>query len=199
MDEAGRFDYLKLQPPDPVVIQDPQNILEPIIKSIAEITTNVNGLRLVRYLPRTSTVWYPGNDSLVGNLTNGDPRYVDNPWSVPFGTFDEFCFSTANFAKWLYCTKDAVSGAIYSNVARPIITSSSSPFPYMARWYNRGQATLEDPWVSLVIGIINWEDKETVGVQVVGHLDILYIMILIKQGLEQQVKVIEEVLVYSIS
>jgi len=39
----------------------------------------------------------------------------------PFGTFNEFYFSAASFAKWFYCTKDAVKGAIYSNTARPTI------------------------------------------------------------------------------
>ena len=34
-------------------------------------------------------------------------------------------------------------------MGRPIIRSSSSPFPYNALWYNRGQSLAEDPWVSI--------------------------------------------------
>ena len=149
MDDVGRFDYLKLMQSDPVIFNNAQNIQVPIVRNITETTTNVNGWWLVRYLPRTSTVWYQGNDSLVGNLTYGNPKYFTNTWSIPFGTFNEFCFSTANFAKWLYCTKDAVNGAIYTNLARPVIRSSSSNFSYMPKWYHRGQNTLEEPWISI--------------------------------------------------
>ena len=123
----------------------------PVINTNIEILTGVKGWRLVRFLPPTSTVWYSGNDNLVGTYQlNQTTRLITQEWSILFGEFDEFCFSTLGFLHWLYCTKDAVSGAFYTNTERPIIRSSISlTTSYAANWYNRASGAPEDPWISI--------------------------------------------------
>jgi hypothetical protein len=124
----------------------------PVINTNIELLTGVNGWRLVRFLPPSSTVWFSGNDNLEGTRQlNQTTRLITQEWSILFGEFDEFCFSTLNFTYWLYCTKDAVNGSIYTNLARPIIKSSFSPnASYSALWYNRGSiAAPMDPWISV--------------------------------------------------
>ena len=103
--------------------------------TVVEQKTDVGGWRLVRFLPPTSTAWHPTNDNLVGTETYGTAYNNTNAWSIPFGTFDEFCFGTLNLQKWLYCKKTSVYGN-YSNTARDIIKSSYSSTPYQANWYS---------------------------------------------------------------
>jgi hypothetical protein len=123
--------------------------LDTISKTQVETLTGVNGWRLVRFLPPTSSVWYSGNDNLEGTRQlNHATRLMTQEWTVLFGTFNEYCFSTLNFAHWLYCTKDAVTGAFYDNSLRPILKSSTSNVPYSSRWYNR-QGNSEDPIISI--------------------------------------------------
>ena len=112
--------------------------------SLIEQKTGVGGWRLVRYLPPTSNAWHPTNDNLVGTETYGTAYNNTNAWSIPFGTFDEFCFGTLNLQKWLYCKKTSVYGN-YSNVARDIIKSSYSSTPYQANWYSRTTVYNSDP------------------------------------------------------
>ncbi len=52
--------------------------------------TGVGGWRIVRFLPSTSTTWYPINDSLTGTTSSGISYDYTNFWTIPFGTFDEF-------------------------------------------------------------------------------------------------------------
>ena len=78
-------------------------------QKIAADKTGVDGWRLVRFLPPTSTTWYSGDDDVAGIRTE-NAYNLSKEWSVPFGKFDEFCFSTFNFKNWLYTTKDS---AIY--------------------------------------------------------------------------------------
>ena len=117
--------------------------------SLVRAKTKRDGWRLVRFLPPSSTTWYSSNDDLAGIFSRGTAHDYNTEWSIPFGEFDEFCFSTCNFLHWLHCTKDAAIGAIYSNGARSIIQSSVSIVPYTASWFNRGNAAPEDPWIGL--------------------------------------------------
>ena len=121
----------------------------PIVNTQVETITGVNGWRLVRFLPSNSNRWYSGNDNLEGKYTIGTAYLYSNEWSIQFGDFDEFCFSTFNFKHWLHCTKDSVNGENYSNQERPIIKSSISTIPYSAAWYNRGGSFIEEPWIGL--------------------------------------------------
>jgi len=123
---------------------------EPIFNNKIFSLTGVDGWRLVRFLPPTSNVWFSGNDNLQGTRQlNHTTRLMTQEWTVLFGIFDEFCFSTLNFSHWLYCTKDAVNGANYTDAQRSIIRSSFSPnTAYTAKWYNRSTAN-EDPFVSI--------------------------------------------------
>ena len=127
-----------------------KDVIPPISKTRVEELTGVNGWRLVRFLPPTSTAWFSGNDNIQGTRElNHTTRLMTQEWTVLFGTFNEYCFSTLNFTNWLYCTKDAVNGANYGNLQRPIIRSSTSPTTaYTANWYNRS-GRHEDPWISL--------------------------------------------------
>jgi hypothetical protein len=118
--------------------------------SLIEQKTGVGGWRLVRFLPPTSTNWGNVNDNLVGTTTYGTAYDYTNKWSIPFGTFDEFCFGTLNLQYWLYTTKNSAIGANYSGTTRSILKSSSSSTPYTAIWYNRtGQDVDVDPWISI--------------------------------------------------
>jgi hypothetical protein len=121
----------------------------PIVNTQVETITGVNGWRLVRFLPPNSNRWYSGNDNLEGKYTIGTAYLYSNEWSISFGDFDEFCFSTFNFKHWLHCTKDSVNGKNYIYEERPIIKSSISAIPYSAAWYNRGGSFIEEPWIGL--------------------------------------------------
>ena len=112
-----------------------------------ESVTGMKGWRLVRHVPAGSN-WHPAKDHLEGTEVYGNPECHDEPWSVPFGEFDEFLFATGDLSKWLVATKAAVTGEYYENEYRTIIASSCSAEPYQVRWYNRPEVS-EDPWVSL--------------------------------------------------
>ena len=117
-------------------------------KPIIEQKTGVGGWRLVRFLPPTATAWHPINDNLAGTTSYGTAYNNTNAWSIPFGTFDEFCFGTLNLQYWMYITKTEAIGANYSGVNRNIIKSSFSPTPYWAIQYYRSGVP-EDPWISI--------------------------------------------------
>jgi hypothetical protein len=115
---------------------------------LAQIYSGVGGWRIVRYLPSTSTTWYPINDNLAGTTSVGTAYDYSNWWTIPFGTFDEMMFATFNMKYWLYVTKFQAIGTNYDNSARTIIKSSISNTSYTANWYNRSTAP-EDPWIGL--------------------------------------------------
>ena len=119
-----------------------------------------SGWRLVRRI-KAGYRWHPSTDRLSGVAVYGNKPAMfastsDETFSVDFGEFDQFLFSTGDEAKWLVATKDAVLGttmpegfrASYANEARGILLSSMNDAAYTAKWYNRA-ASLEDPWVSL--------------------------------------------------
>ena len=115
----------------------------------AEQASGVKGWRMVRYLPPTSTTWHPINDNLAGNTTYGTAFNYTNAFSVYFGDFDEFLFSTGGIKHWLHVSKEQAIGTTYDNLSRKIIKSSVMPFSYYANWYNRGSGSPEDPWIGL--------------------------------------------------
>ena len=90
------------------------------------------------------------NDNLAGATTYGTAYDYTNAFSVVFGEFDEFLFSTGGMKHWLHVTRDQAIGTTYSNLARKIIKSSVMPFAYYANWYNRG-SNGEDPWIGFKI------------------------------------------------
>ena len=115
----------------------------------AEQASGVKGWRLVRYLPPNAGAWHPINDNLAGTTTYGTAYNYANAFSVVFGEFDEFLFSTGGMKHWIHVTRDQAIGTTYSNLARKIIKSSVMPFAYYANWYNRGSGSPEDPWIGL--------------------------------------------------
>mgnify|MGYP000267921640 CR=1 FL=1 len=116
---------------------------------LAQIYSGVGGWRIVRYLPPTSTTWYPINDNLAGTTSVGTAYDYNNWWTTPFGTFDEMMFATFNMKYWLYVTREQAIGTNYDGAARTILRSSISPTnSYTAVWYNRSNAA-EDPWIGL--------------------------------------------------
>ena len=127
---------------DPVISFDPGKRAE----YQAQLKTGVGGWRIVRYLPPTSTAWYPINDNLIGTTLSGISYSYTNYWTVPFGTFDEFVFATLNMNYWLHCTK-TTAYASYNGTSANIIKSSFSSTPYTALWYNRGSGNPEDPLI----------------------------------------------------
>ena len=117
--------------------------------TLAEQYTNVSGWRLVRFLPDNANTFHLATDNLAGSDVYGTYNDSSNAWSIDFGTFDEFCFSTNNFDYWLYCTKTAVDGdGNYSNQSRNIIRSSRNSSPHTKNWYNRS-GEVSDPWISI--------------------------------------------------
>ena len=115
----------------------------------AEQASGVKGWRLVRYLPPNAGAWHPINDNLAGTTTYGTAYDYANAFSVVFGDFDEFLFSTGGMKHWIHVTRDQAIGTTYSNSARKIIKSSVMPFAYYANWYNRGSSNGEDPLIGL--------------------------------------------------
>ena len=141
---------LKIVPDDSLNIMLDTNSTEGIItprQKIAAEKTGVDGWRLVRFLPPTSATWYSGDDDLAGIRTENAYNF-SKEWLVPFGEFDEFCFSTFNFNNWLYTTKDAAIGWKYGFQPRTVLKSSISQTSYTASWNNRANI-LEDPWIGL--------------------------------------------------
>jgi hypothetical protein len=116
---------------------------------LAQIYSGVGGWRIVRYLPPTSTTWYPINDNLAGTTSVGTAYDYNNWWTTPFGAFDEMMFATFNMKYWLYVTREQAIGTNYDGATRTILRSSISPTnSYTAVWYNRSNAA-EDPWIGL--------------------------------------------------
>jgi hypothetical protein len=128
-----------------------QNDVTKSLCAEAESKSGVNGWRLVRFLPPTSGKWYKPNDNLAGTVTYGNPTDFTSEFSLPFGKFDEFLFSTKGFNHWLHVSKDQAIGTNYNANARTIIKSSISSTPYNAVWYNRtdNNNAGEDPWIGL--------------------------------------------------
>tara|TARA_B100000787_G_scaffold147413_1_gene118355 strand:+ start:801 stop:5948 length:5148 start_codon:yes stop_codon:yes gene_type:complete len=115
----------------------------------AEQASGVKGWRIVRYLPYGSSGWHPYNDNLTGTSIYGTPYDYTSAFSVSFGTYDEFLFSTGGLKHWLHTTKHEAVGNNYSSGTRRIIKSSIIPSSYYATWHNRGSANPEDPWIGL--------------------------------------------------
>ena len=72
------------------------------------------GWTLVRRVKPGET-WHPSTDRLRGTDTYGNKPAIfastsDETFSVPFGEFDQFLFSTGDEAKWLVASKNAVLG-----------------------------------------------------------------------------------------
>jgi len=107
--------------------------------------TQVSDWRLVRYLPYNWPTWHQSSDNLLGTDIYGNSNDFTNPWSVNFGTFDEFCFSTFDLSYWLYCTKDSVYG---DNIDRNIIKSSLYNYEHTKIWRNES-SNPEDPLITL--------------------------------------------------
>jgi len=120
--------------------------------TLVDLKTGGTGWRLVRYLPPTSAGWYSGNDNLAGVLPRGTAYNDFSEWSALFGVFDEFCFSTANFAHWLQCKRNQAVGSFYDHsVGRDVLRSSISPAAsYTAKWvYQSGSGSPADPLIGL--------------------------------------------------
>tara|TARA_B100000787_G_scaffold147413_1_gene118358 strand:+ start:11834 stop:14179 length:2346 start_codon:yes stop_codon:yes gene_type:complete len=107
-------------------------------KNIAEVETGLNGWRLVRFLPETSSTWFSIGDSLVGNISlNEGTKLSTEEWSIPFGIFDQYCFSTMNMLHWVYCNKDQIiSESLSVGVLSPvtILGGSIRNFPHIREW-----------------------------------------------------------------
>jgi hypothetical protein len=154
---SGNYSYLTFSEWDlfgtydmtPVVINSDYKYLTfTYYPTVVEQKTGVSGWRLVRFLPPTATAWHPVNDNLAGTTTYGTAYNYTNAWSIPFGTFDEFCFGTLNLQYWMRITKTAAIGATYEGANRSIISSSFSSTPYTALQYYRA-GNPEDPWMSI--------------------------------------------------
>jgi hypothetical protein len=154
---SGNYSYLTFSEWDlfgtydmtPVVINSDYKYLSfTYYPTVVEQKTGVSGWRLVRFLPPTATAWHPVNDNLAGTTTYGTAYNYTNAWSIPFGTFDEFCFGTLNLQYWMRITKTAAIGATYEGANRSIISSSFSSTPYTALQYYRA-GNPEDPWMSI--------------------------------------------------
>jgi hypothetical protein len=135
---SGNYSYLTFSEWDlfgtydmtPVVINNDYKYLSfTYYPTVVEQKTGVSGWRLVRFLPPTATAWHPVNDNLAGTTTYGTAYNYTNAWSIPFGTFDEFCFGTLNLQYWMRITKTAAIGATYDGANRSIISSSFSSAP----------------------------------------------------------------------
>ena len=77
-----------------------------------------SGWKQIKYLPGTSTKWFPGHET----------------WEYP-GT--EFLFTRGDFSAWLICDKFQAVGEFYNRTPRTITKSSISATPYTAIWFNR--------------------------------------------------------------
>jgi hypothetical protein len=117
------------------------------LKYVPNISEDAGGWILVRHLPPGDT-WHPATDSLQGTHVYGTPSDDGSAWSITFGNFNEFLFSSGDKTSWLVTTKAAAIGEFYEDAPRDILKSSISTTPYQARWYNR-EIHPEDPWISL--------------------------------------------------
>ena len=116
----------------------------------AETATGVNGWRIVRFLPPTTSLWHPTNDNLAGTDIYGTSYDYNVAWSVAFGNFDEFVFSTKGLNHWLQVSKFEAIGEVYNGQLRRVIKSSISSTPYDAAWFNRTNTNEHvDPWIGL--------------------------------------------------
>jgi len=117
----------------------------------AETASGVNGWRIVRFLPPTSTTWYSGNYFTSTNMevtaSLGNAYDYTNEFMVPFGTYDEIFFSTRDMTYWLYTYKTSVLGN-YGPGSRNVLKSSSNSNSHTVLWYNRS-GNAEDPWISI--------------------------------------------------
>jgi hypothetical protein len=116
----------------------------------AQLKTGVGGWRIVRFLPPNIGRWYQGdyiNTSTFNIPTIGTPYNYTNEWAVSFGTFDEMFFATFDMTYWLQCLKTSVLGE-YSDVARPVIKSSTRNYAHSVKWYNRAVYNV-DPFISI--------------------------------------------------
>ena len=102
----------------------------------------------MRYLPLTSPVWYSQNNDLVGGLTRGTAYDYLLEWSLQFGEFDEFCFSTRNFAHWLMCSQGSAIAMNYDNFLRPVLRSSANNLSHTVIWFNNANVGA-DPRISV--------------------------------------------------
>ena len=105
------------------------------LQYLAEIKTNVNDWRLVRFLPSTSKTWYRIDDNLLGIEQYGDIYNLNTEWSVNFGYYDQICLNITTFSHFLYYNKENISPTITiaNNVTIPIdtITDITQPmYPY---------------------------------------------------------------------
>ena len=82
------------------------------LQFLAEIKTNVNDWRLVRFLPSTTKTWYRIDDNLLGIEQYGDIYNLNTEWSVNFGYYDQICLSTTTFSHFLYYNKENISPSI---------------------------------------------------------------------------------------
>ena len=119
------------------------------IEYLIQQKTGVGGWRLVRSLPPTATRHFPSADNLAGTETVGTAYNYTNYWTIPFGTFDEFVFTTFNTRYWLQTTKVQAVGSYYGYTKRTIIKSSISSTPYTASWLFRVADDSDDPQIGL--------------------------------------------------
>jgi len=108
--------------------------------------------RLVRHVPAGDR-WHPATDDLKGTDVYGDPKNMQEPFSIKFyqDDFNQFLFEDEDLKYWLIVNKKELLGEngekFYSNAKIPVIASSQSCVPYAPKMYNRNIA--EDPWVSI--------------------------------------------------
>mmetsp|Transcript_68696 Transcript_68696/g.114167 ORF Transcript_68696/g.114167 Transcript_68696/m.114167 type:complete len:1503 (+) Transcript_68696:61-4569(+) len=107
--------------------------------------------RLVRRV-KPGYSWHPALDQLSGVASYGSPcgPSDDCTFSIPWASadYDRFLFMTGDGDKWLVADKQQVTGGLYANADRQIVSSSSFSGGYTAKWYRRSGA-FEDPWISL--------------------------------------------------
>jgi len=110
-----------------------------------------SGWTQIKYIPGTSTTWFPGWDNLTGHG----------------GT--EFLFTTGDFSRWLICDQSVVNGRNYFNEDRTITKSSISlTGTYTAKWYYRHwhvpdpSVSLEDHDVSVGKNTIMYAENSTI-------------------------------------
>jgi hypothetical protein len=133
--------------------------------SRATLNTIGYGWTQIKYIPGTSTTWFPGDDNLVGY--NGT----------------EFLFTTGDLSRWLVCDQFQASGGYYDNALRTITRSSISASPYQARWYYRvpgqedPQISLEDHSVSILNGTIMYREFSSGGYSSSIHSTGMYVFV----------------------